>query len=60
MVACGKQFTMVLDEIGKVYTFGRNANGCLGIENSQSLEFSVKPLEISSLRDKKIKHIAAG
>ncbi|TMW56352.1 hypothetical protein Poli38472_006362 [Pythium oligandrum] len=56
-VACGCYHTLALSDDGKVYPFGRNNHGQLGLETSQDC---VTPQIIPSLRDVHVKKVAAG
>ncbi|KAJ8316665.1 hypothetical protein KUTeg_005784, partial [Tegillarca granosa] len=57
LVACGRVHTLVATESGKLYSFGANGEGQLGVEDVPS---SDKPLEISSIKPQKYKMLAAG
>nr|CCA15086.1 RCC1 and BTB domaincontaining protein putative [Albugo laibachii Nc14] len=56
-VTCGCYHTLVLSEDGKVYPFGRNNHGQLGLGN---LIDCTSPQIIASLRDKFVVKVASG
>uniref|UniRef100_A0AAV1SZQ0 BTB domain-containing protein n=1 Tax=Peronospora matthiolae TaxID=2874970 RepID=A0AAV1SZQ0_9STRA len=56
-VACGCYHTLVLSDAGKVFPFGRNNHGQLGLETSMDC---LSPQLISSLQNKVVVKIAAG
>uniref|UniRef100_M4B473 BTB domain-containing protein n=1 Tax=Hyaloperonospora arabidopsidis (strain Emoy2) TaxID=559515 RepID=M4B473_HYAAE len=56
-VACGCYHTLVLSDDGKVFPFGRNNHGQLGLETSMDC---LSPQLISSLQSKAVVKIAAG
>ncbi|KAL4144597.1 hypothetical protein PRNP1_013726 [Phytophthora ramorum] len=56
-VACGCYHTLALSDDGKVYPFGRNNHGQLGLETSMDC---LSPQLISALRNKTVIKVAAG
>ncbi|KAG6597866.1 putative RCC1 and BTB domain-containing protein [Phytophthora cinnamomi] len=56
-VACGCYHTLALSDDGKVYPFGRNNHGQLGLETSVDC---LSPQLISVLRNKTVTKVAAG
>lgn len=56
-VACGCYHTLTLSDDGKVYPFGRNNHGQLGLETALDC---LSPQIIPSLRDKFVRKVAAG
>ncbi|GMF24609.1 unnamed protein product [Phytophthora fragariaefolia] len=56
-VACGCYHTLALSDDGKVFPFGRNNHGQLGLETSVDC---LSPQLISSLRNKTVTKVAAG
>ncbi|CAI5704608.1 unnamed protein product [Peronospora farinosa] len=56
-VACGCYHTLALSDEGKVFPFGRNNHGQLGLETSVDC---LSPQLISALRSKTVTKIAAG
>ncbi|KAK1945014.1 RCC1 and BTB domain-containing protein 2 [Phytophthora citrophthora] len=56
-VACGCYHTLALSDDGKVFPFGRNNHGQLGLETSVDC---LSPQLISTLRNKNVVKIAAG
>ncbi|CAI5703247.1 unnamed protein product [Peronospora effusa] len=56
-VACGCYHTLALSDDGKVFPFGRNNHGQLGLETSVDC---LSPQLISALRSKTVTKIAAG
>lgn len=56
-VACGCYHTLTLSDDGKVYPFGRNNHGQLGLETSLDC---LSPQLIPSLRDKVVRKVTAG
>lgn len=48
-VKCGRNFVVVLDEAGNLYSWGRNVNGQLGL--SQQDSYKDQPQAIGSVRD---------
>ena len=62
-IAAGHAFNLVLTKDGKVYTWGRNEQGQLGLGGGISMDvYSMEavPLIVEGLQEKKIKAIAAG
>lgn len=55
-IACGSYHSIVIDNTGKLYAFGNNMYGQLGIESSDN---SI-PIEVASLSTKNIINIACG
>lgn len=56
-VACGCYHTLTLSDDGKVYPFGRNNHGQLGLETALDC---LSPQVIPSLRNKFVRKVAAG
>jgi len=56
-VACGQDYTLALDQEGKLYTFGKGKTGVLGQASVKSLN---QPALVEALADKKILSINAG
>lgn len=56
-VACGCYHTLTLSDDGKVYPFGRNNHGQLGLETALDC---LSPQLIPSLRNKFVRKVAAG
>eukprot|EP01006_Ploeotia_vitrea_P052763 TRINITY_DN67725_c10_g1_i1.p1 TRINITY_DN67725_c10_g1~~TRINITY_DN67725_c10_g1_i1.p1 ORF type:complete len:398 (+),score=178.69 TRINITY_DN67725_c10_g1_i1:757-1950(+) len=56
-VACGEAHTLVLSELGQVYSFGRGKCGRLGIGNEQAQMY---PKLVTKLSGKKVVKIACG
>ncbi|KAG2790486.1 hypothetical protein PC129_g780 [Phytophthora cactorum] len=56
-VACGCYHTLALSDDGKVFPFGRNNHGQLGLETSMDC---LSPQLISTLRNKTVVKVAAG
>lgn len=50
---------LLLTESGKVFTFGNNGEGQLGVDD-ESVSSSVDPVEVKGLEPMKIKMLAAG
>ncbi|KAF5296640.1 hypothetical protein FQR65_LT10180 [Abscondita terminalis] len=56
-VACGREHCLILDELGKVYSFGRSSRGQLGHGH---LEDELEPKIVEALDGIKMKMISAG
>ncbi|KAK7603721.1 hypothetical protein V9T40_003720 [Parthenolecanium corni] len=56
-IACGQQHTAVVCENGRVFSFGNNEWGQLGLGHRESIN---KPSCIKSLKPDKVKHVACG
>ncbi|XP_057294266.1 uncharacterized protein LOC130622774 [Hydractinia symbiolongicarpus] len=56
-VACGLEFTIALTSDGKLFSFGENGSGQLGLGHYESC---VQPTLIESLKDVKISQISCG
>ncbi len=62
-IASGHAFNLVLTREGKVYTWGRNEQGQLGLGGGISMDvYSMEavPLVIEGLQDKKVAYVSAG
>ncbi|KYN02897.1 RCC1 and BTB domain-containing protein 2, partial [Cyphomyrmex costatus] len=57
-MSCGKNFFVMVTNIGKIYTWGHNANIQLGVP--EMYIFSRNPLEITELSSKSIVKVASG
>ena len=55
-VACGHVHTLALTEDGRVFAWGNNKTGCVGVSDRGTCQ----PQEVESLRGKKIIDISAG
>jgi len=60
--ACGDSFTLVLDDQGKVYAFGKGAHGKLGIGQmkGEGGELVGEPIQLDALKGEKVVQISAG
>jgi alpha-tubulin suppressor-like RCC1 family protein len=56
-IKCGGEHTVILSNMGRVYTFGHGWTGQLGLGNSRNYD---RPIIVKSLLNKKIVQIAAG
>ncbi|KAK7494796.1 hypothetical protein BaRGS_00013923, partial [Batillaria attramentaria] len=57
LVACGRHHSIIATESGKIYTFGANNDGQLGIDGLTSTD---TPKHVDSLEDTQYKMVAAG
>ncbi|EDV24451.1 uncharacterized protein TRIADDRAFT_56257 [Trichoplax adhaerens] len=56
-IACGDEHTVVVTENGRLFTFGNNEWGQLGIGSNKTRN---KPTTVKALKPEKITHVAAG
>jgi alpha-tubulin suppressor-like RCC1 family protein len=56
-VFCGKDYTIALDEDGKIYSFGNGKTGVLGQASVKKLN---QPELVEALADKRVVSVSAG
>ncbi len=56
-ISCGEDYTMILDEEGKVYAFGYGKTGVLGLASQKKV---LEPTLVEGLIGKKVTKISAG
>lgn len=56
-VACGKDYTIALDEVGRLYSFGSGKTGVLGLANEKK---AVAPTLVEGMLGKKVVKVDAG
>ena len=56
-VSCGDSYTLVLDERGQVFAFGKGSHGRLGLISDNN---SNEPRQLDTLKHVRIEHISAG
>ena len=56
-IACGQNYTVALDDQGKVYTFGKGKTGVLGLASQTKL---LEPTHVEGLHPHKVASISAG
>jgi len=56
-IACGENYTIVLTEDGKLYSFGKGKTGVLGQASTKALN---DPTLVEGIADKKVIRMSAG
>jgi alpha-tubulin suppressor-like RCC1 family protein len=56
-VVCGENYTMILDEEGRLYSFGKGKTGVLGQASTKTMN---QPTLVEGLVDHKVVHMSAG
>ena len=55
--SCGHEYTIVLDDQGQIYSFGKGKTGVLGLASEK---FAAEPMLVEGLLGKKVVKVSAG